>query len=62
MRGGRLEMRYKAGKDKAKITIVIKYEIIYMELRLLYLHLTLMHCKGQGQDHLDEKFLGNGDV
>ena len=34
-----------------------------MDFQLAYLHLTLTHSKGQGQDHahLDSGYLGNGD-
>ena len=34
----------------------------YMSYRVAYLHLTLAHCKGQGQRHVpsDNDYLGNG--
>ena len=35
----------------------------YVGLPLVYLHLTLAHCKGQGQDnaHFNDVYIGNGD-
>ena len=50
-------------KDKARITITMKYEMI-MDFRLANLHLMLTNSKGQGQGHVhfDDKYLENCDI
>ena len=49
--------------DMVQVTIDNEWEL-FMSLWLAYLHLTLAHSKGEGQSqaHIDNKYLGNGDI
>ena len=48
-------------KIMQKVTIVIKYEIIYW-LSIGIIASALELFKGQGYAHFDNEYLGNGDI
>ena len=54
---------YKAVTHRVHITSITKYVVTNAGFRLAYVHLSSTHSKGrgEGQEHIDSEYLGNGD-